>query len=256
LAGSLPRIHERYLIYVVPLFLVALVAALRALRPRVPVWVTLSAALVAALLPAAIPFHDVVNTSIVADTFGLEVFATVAHGALTAVSHATLVAVVSASFLALASLYAFLRPRPSFAIVLTLLAFFLLSDFVRLRLIGTASGFSAPQPAQRDWVDRVVGGGSVALIGGPGTSRLALLDTAAGNEAIARVYYTCTAAFGADFGEKQLAAGTELRARYAVVPAQMRVSGRLLARDPAGKLVLIAPKDGVVRIPPALGCRS
>ena len=256
LAASLPRIHERYLIYLVPLFLVALVASLRAVRPRTPVWATLSAVLIAALLPLAIPFHDVVNTSAVADTFGLEALATVEHGALTAVSHATYVAVIAAGFLGFASLYAFLRPRPSFAIVLTLLAFFVLSDFVRLRLIGSANGFTAPQPAQRDWVDQAVGNGSVALIGGPGTSRLALLDAAAGNESIARVYYTCDSAFGSDFGEQQLSAGSAVRARYAVVPASMEVSGRVLARDPKGHLVLIAPTGGTVKIPVALRCGS
>jgi hypothetical protein len=254
LAASLPRIHERYLIYVVPLFLVALVAALRAVRPRVPVSAILGAALVAALLPAAIPFHEVVNTSVVADTFGLDAFATVVHGALTAVSHAMLVAVISASVLALASLYAFLRPRPSFAIVLTLFAFFVLSSFVRIRLIGTANGFTTPQPVQRDWVDGVVGNRPVALIGAPGASRLALLDTAAGNESIARVYYTCRVAFGADFGEQQLAAGTSIGTRYAVVPASMKVSGRVLARDPEGKLVLIAPPDSTLKVPSALRC--
>jgi hypothetical protein len=256
LAAALPRIHERYLIYVVPLFLVALVAALRALRPRVPVWVTLSAALIAALLPAAIPFRNVINTSTVADTFGLEVFATVEHGALTAVSHATLVAVVFASFMAFASLYAFLRPRPSFAIVLTLLAFFILSNFVRIRLIGAANGFTAPQPAERNWVDKVVSDGPVALIGGPGTSRLALLDVAAGNESIARLYYTCHSAFGSDYGEQQVPAGGVIRARYAVVPAAMRVSGRVLARDHAGHLVLVAPTGGRMNVPKSLRCGS
>jgi hypothetical protein len=252
--ASLPRIHERYLIYLVPLFLVALVAALRAVRPRVPVWATLLAALVAALLPAAIPFHDVINTSVVADTFGLEAFATVVHGALTAVSHATLVAVVFASVMAFASLYAFLRPRPSFAIVLTLLAFLVLSNFVRIRLIGTANGFTAPQPVQRDWVDTVVAGGSVALIGGPGTSRLALLNTAAGNEAIGRLYYTCHPAFGPDYGERQVPADGVIRARFAVVPAAMRISGRVLARNPAGHLVLVAPTGGTAKVPSTLRC--
>jgi hypothetical protein len=256
LAATLPRIHERYLIYLVPLFLVALVAALRAVRPRVPVWPTLAAALIAALLPLAIPFRDVVNTSVVADTFGLEAFSTVAHGALTAVSHATTVAVVFASVMAFASLYAFLRPRPSFAIVLTLLAFLVISNFVRIRLIGTANGFTAPQPVQRDWVDRVVGNGSVALIGGPGASRLALLNAAAGNEAIARLYYTCHPAFGSDYGERRVPAGSSIRARYAVVPAAMRVSAHVLARDPAGRLMLIAPTGGAVRSPSTLRCGS
>jgi hypothetical protein len=256
LIATLPRIHERYLIYVMPLFLVSLVAALRAVRPRVPARAILGAALIGALLPAAIPFHDVINTSVDVDTFGLAVFTTVMHGALTAVSHATLAAVITASVLAFASLYAFLRPRPSFAIVLTLLAFFVFSTFVWIRLIGAANGFTAPQPAQRDWVDRVVGNGSVTIIGAPGSSRLALLDAAAGNESIARVYDVCKQAFGSDFGEQQLAAGSSIRARFAVLPTSLRVSGRVLARDRAGKLVLVAPRDGAVRIPPSLRCRS
>ncbi|MGZ4337168.1 MAG: glycosyltransferase family 39 protein [Gaiellaceae bacterium] len=256
LAVNLPRIHERYMIYVVPLFLVALVAALRAVRPRVPVRAILGAVLVAALLPAAIPFHDVINSSAAVASFGLEGFTTVAHGALTAVSHATLAAVIAASVLAFASLYAFLRPRPSFAIVLTLLAFFVLSSLVRPRLIASANGFTAPQPVQRDWVDRVVGSGSVTLIRGPGATQLALLDTAAANESIARVYYTCRSAFGAEFNEQQLAAGSAIRTHYAVVPAAMRVSGRILARDRAGHLVLVAPTGGAVRIPSNLRCRS
>jgi hypothetical protein len=256
LVATLPRIHERYLIYLVPFFLVALVAALRAVTPRVPVRAILGAALIAAVLPAAIPFHDVINTSVDVDTFGLAVFTTVTHGALTAVSHATLAAVITASVLALASLYAFLRPRPSFAIVLTLLAFFVFSTFVWIRLIGAANGFTAPQPAQRDWVDRVVGNGSVTLIGAPGASRLALLDAAAGNESIAQVYDVCKQAFGSDFGEQQLAAGSSIRARFAVVPASLGVSGRVLARDTAGKLVLVAPRDGAVIIPASLRCRS
>jgi hypothetical protein len=34
----------------------------------------------------------------------------------------------------------------------------------------------------------------------------------------------------------------------------MKVSGRVLARDPAGKLVLVAPASGTLRIPSALRC--
>src|SRR5207302_1063839 len=54
------RFHQRYLIYLVPFFLVALVAVLRLARPRLRARVHLVAALVAALLPAAIPFRTVV----------------------------------------------------------------------------------------------------------------------------------------------------------------------------------------------------
>jgi hypothetical protein len=110
-------------------------------------------------------------------------------------------------------------------------------------------------PVESNWVDRVVGSGAnVSLVGGPGTSTAALRETAFWNSSIARVYYTCLQNFGEDFGEQQLAAGSSAPARYAVVPASMRISGRVLARDPLGHLVLVAPTGGTVRLPLALRC--
>jgi hypothetical protein len=76
-------------------------------------------------------------------------------------------------------------------------------------------------------------------------------------------------AFGSDFGEQQLTLGTTgalrtpsgpIRTRYAIVPARLHVAGRLLARDQLGKLVLIVPSGGVLRVPSGtrslLGCSS
>jgi hypothetical protein len=70
-------------------------------------------------------------------------------------------------------------------------------------------------------------------------------ETAFWNASVTRLYYTCERSFGPDFGEQKLP-GT-IRARYAVVPAKLDLPGRLLARDNAGKLVLIAPASGVLR---------
>jgi hypothetical protein len=39
-----------------------------------------------------------------------------------------------------------------------------------------------------------------------------------------------------------------IRTRYAVVPANFKVAGRILARDDEGRLVLVAPTGGVLRI--------
>jgi hypothetical protein len=88
---------------------------------------------------------------------------------------------------------------------------------------------------------------------------LALEETAFWNESVARVYYTCSIAFGADFGEEQVTldqpsgaltspSGT-IRTKYAVVPAGFEIPGRALARDRVGKLVLIAPAGGALTIP-------
>jgi len=106
-------------------------------------------------------------------------------------------------------------------------------------------------PVHADWVDRVVGAarGNVSLAGDAGIQTAALRETAFWNSSIAHVYFICRAAFGADFGEQQLTAGTRIPARYAVVPASLEITGRVLARDAQGKLVLVAPTAGVLKVP-------
>jgi hypothetical protein len=124
-------------------------------------------------------------------------------------------------------------------------------------------------PAHKDWVDRAVNSRSgVILVGGDRVDSSALEETAYWNPSVTRVYYTCGIAFGTDFGEQRLAldgrSGTlsgpsgTIRARYAVVPAGFGVPGRILARDRVGRLVLVAPAGGMLRIParsrPLLRC--
>jgi hypothetical protein len=257
---GIPRIHERYLIYVVPLFLVAMVAGLRASRPRVGARVHIVIAVVAALLPAAIPFSRVVNYSIVADSFGLQIFGTGVAGRIAPISHPVFVALVVSAVLGVAYLYALARPRPSFAVVVTVIAFLIMSTLVRDRIIGASEEMSVVDPlAHVAWVDRsVAGSGTVVLVGGEGARRSALLDTAFNNFSISRVYDTCKSVFGSGFGERRLAVdaaghlsdGTSaVKAPFAVLPAAFGADGRVLARDRKGGLVLIAPARGVLTIP-------
>jgi hypothetical protein len=257
---GIPRIHERYLIYLVPFFLVATVAALRAARPRVRTPVHLLIATAAALLPATIPFSTVVNYTIVADSFGMQIFGTDASGRIGPISHAVPVALVVGAIFGLTYVYALVRPRPSFAIVMTVVAFLILSSLVRTRMIGATAQTSTSDPlAHVAWVDRTVGSaGDVVLVGGKGVRRAALLDTAYDNLSVSRVYYTCTRIFGADFGERRLTLDSSGRlrdgvatvsARYAVVPASFGVRGRVLYRDTWGGLVLVAPTGGVLAVP-------
>src|SRR5207247_1565037 len=72
--ADVPRIHERFLIYVVPLFLVALVASIGSWSSRVPGRVYAVAAVVPAALAAAIPFPPVINDTVSVDSLGLEPF--------------------------------------------------------------------------------------------------------------------------------------------------------------------------------------
>jgi hypothetical protein len=84
----------------------------------------------------------------------------------------------------------------------------------------------------------------------------AVRETAFWNSSIARVYYTCLANFGGDFGEQSLSPSSALQTRYAVVPSSFGDSGSVLARDREGKLVLVAPPVGKLRVPATLSCRS
>ncbi len=255
---DLPRIHERYLIYLVPFFLVGLFATpgLRRRFRAVPPLV--GAALVAALLPALIPFGAVINGTSPIDSFALQLFGRSRHGSIAPVAHPTAGIVALSALLAVVFVLAVARLLPPLTTVMITAAMLTgLSTLEAANQVTAVPWTTFGLPAHADWVDRVVGrSGNVNLVGGPGSERPALLETAFWNASIARVYYTCSPAFGPDFGEQQLAAGTAIRARFAVVPASFGVPGRVLARDRVGKLVLIAPPGGTLRAPRALGCRA
>ena len=136
--------------------------------------------------------------------------------------------------------------------LITALTFLGLSTLEIAKQVTPISRAQLGLPAHADWVDRLVGGRDVSLAGGAAVPTVALRETAFWNGSIAHVYYACSPAFGTDFGEQSVAveqgtgdlttAAGAIRTRYAVVPATWEVSGRVLARDPAGKLVLVAPR--------------
>jgi hypothetical protein len=258
-AAEVPRIHERYLFYLVPLFLIALLAAVRLPRSKVPFRAYEAAAAVAAVLPAVIPFRSVVNNTIVADSFALQPYGRAVGDTIVPIEHATLGAVSSAALLAL--IYVLIRNRTVGVTIVVLLVFILSSALVRSRIVGAASGATtATLPTHRDWVDRAVPSTGVALVGSPGASTLAVFETAFNNLSISRVYYVCTPAFGAAFGERRIWADHAGRLRdeagyvnatAIVVPAALSVRGGVIARDRKGHLALIAPPGGRVRVPTA-----
>jgi hypothetical protein len=261
-AANTPRIHERYLFYLVPLFLVALVAVLRSGR-RIPRSRYFAAAGAAALLPAAIPFSRVINSTIVADSFSLQFFARNGHFA--PIGHAKLAAVGLASVLAASFvLAAWGRAWP--AVVMTVVAFVFMSHLERDRIHSAAVGaIHGGLPSHPDWVDRTVDGENVILVGGNGAGlqRIGLWETAFFNLKIGRIYYTCPSFFGSEFGERPAAvdpvtgsledttgSGT-LVARYAVVPSSLGLVGQVLAEDESAGLMLVAPADGILTVPAA-----
>jgi len=270
------RIHERYLFYVVPLFLIALIAAVRFSKSRASFRLFFAAALIAGLLPAAIPFREVINNSIVADSFGLQNYGKQVGNKIDPIEHATIGAISTAALLAL--VYVLVRNKMRGVVILMLVVFALMSATVRTRIVSAAGGETeAVLPKDhRDWVDQVRPKGDVVLMTGVGTKddqitpeipALAAWETAFNNLSITSVYYSCEPVFGTPFGEKRIstdrngqlvASGRALRAAYAVVPAGFGVRGRVLARDRKGGLLLVAPHKGRVIVPlskrGALGC--
>jgi hypothetical protein len=255
---DLPRLHQRYLIYLVPLFLVALFTTIGVQRPRFPGMRHLvGAAVVATLLPALIPFGTVINGTTAIDSFALDLFARTRGGQTVPVTHATALIVVLSALLASVFLLAAIRWFPPMATVLiTALVFLGLSTLEIGKQVTPIARAKTGLPAHANWVDRTVGSrADVSLVGGSSVQTAALRETAFWNVSIARVYYTCRPAFGSDFGELKLAAGSVIAARYAVVPAGLGISGHVLAHDPAGNLLLVAPANGTVRAPSGLDCK-
>jgi hypothetical protein len=246
-----PRIHERYLIYLVPLFLVALVGALSIFRSgKVAARRHLVIAAVVALLPALIPFGTVINNTIASDSFSLQPFSTTEHGFLVSAPHATIAAVALSAILAFVYFRAAVRPLPSLAITVTVLVFLGLSLLEWSRQTTPLTHATVGLPSHNDWVDRATGGrGSVTLVSGERTSQITILDTAFWNTSIARVYYTCSMSLGSSFGEEPFDGA--IQTQYAVVPAHFQIPGRVIAEDKPGRLVLIAPPDGKLTLPRA-----
>ena len=131
-AGDVPRIHERFLIYLVPLFLVGLFAAFRAPAEQASARVYLVAAAITVLLVFAIPFGTVVNFTLGFDSPSLNPFARVVRNRLVPMSHATLFALWVSATLSL--LYVYLRMRLRSIVLLVLLGFLFVSVLARSRI--------------------------------------------------------------------------------------------------------------------------
>jgi hypothetical protein len=252
--GDVARIHERFLIYVVPFFLVALFATVR-VASKVSLRAYYVAGAFAALLTLAIPFHTVINSTISVDSFGLEPFARLVNGEVVPIRHATLIAIWMAATFGL--VYAVVRERKRAIAVLVLLAFVLIGGILRTRIEDGSRFGRSNLPTHRTWVDLAVPGSAVALVTAGGAPESAL-ETAYFNKSIRRLYYVCRPTFGPDFGEQPVTIGGAGRLRapsgfvtalYAVMPAGLVVRGRIVAVNANGHQVLVAPPNGRLQLP-------
>jgi hypothetical protein len=255
-----PRIHERFLIYLVPFFLIALFSTLETSAAKLRARWYVAAGAVAALLPLAIPFHAYVTENILVDTFGLQPFAFPHAGVLRAVPYAKVAAVVAAALLSL--LLARARNSQRAVLALVLLPSLVITGMLLPRIASGSAAARALLPARFDWVDAAKPKGPVALLGAWRGGRVAL-ETAYSNYSISRIYYLCDSMVGPEFGETKATIegggrlaepGGYVRAAYVVAPTWLGLHGRVVARNrrrevlvvpPPGPLVVSAPRSAL-----------
>jgi hypothetical protein len=248
--AGIPTIHERFLIYAVPLLIVAAVASVRSRRSSRLVYV---AAGLAAVLPALIPFDTYVHRGNVVDTFALLPFGRPMGEAVVAVPSAPVLALLASSALAL--IYAKFGRRSLRSAAAVLAA---LSALVWINVEKSSSTSRATLPASPDWVDDSTPTDGVILITSGQEDAMPARQTAFHNRSITRVYALCWRVFGGDADERQLSidrsgtlqdSGQPLLASYAVVPADLRIRGRVVARNAQGGQILVRPTNGRVTLP-------
>jgi hypothetical protein len=260
--GDLPRIHERYLFYLFPLFVISMLATTSIARSDRMLRVGLGAGLIAGLLPLVIPYRSVVNNTVAADTFGLSPY--VAHsadGGIQSMNHAAVVAAGLA--LCFGILYALARPNVVLVSVLVAGLFFAVSLTEYKLLRDAAHGATAHTlPATRNWVDASGSASGVVVLENARPNRrldLAAVETAFYNLSVSRMLYACTPLLFTQFGETHVTVDrrgvlrdgpTPIRASYLVAPRAAGVLGRVIARNLPGRLVLVEPSGGLVRIAP------
>jgi hypothetical protein len=258
---DLPRIHERYLIYVLPLFVISMLATTAIPRSRQMLRIGLVAAVIAGLLPAVIPYGTVVNNTAAADTFGLSPFVRLSPGGgVEALKHATLAVAAYATCLAL--LYALARPNVAIVVAAVAALFVYVSTTEQGLLNVGARSATAFMPAKLNWVDAAEPNHGVAILESARIGRrkeIATEETAFFNLSVARLYYPCSHVLLTQFGEVPVRldkGGTwrgpeePVHAAYVVAPIGSGVIGSVIAVNKQGGQVLLRPRGGVLRVAP------
>jgi hypothetical protein len=154
-----PRIQERNLFYVAPLFLIALLAWIERGMPRPPRAAAIAAVLAAAL-PGALPYHRLIDVPAESDTLALLPLWWLQE---TIVGMDTIAVVVVAVAAAIALLFLSISPRYALVLPAVVLLWFAFATerierfdhgFPKASIGALYQGITAPR---RDWVDAAVG---------------------------------------------------------------------------------------------------
>jgi glycosyltransferase involved in cell wall biosynthesis len=246
-----PRVEERNLFYVAPLFLIALIVWIERGMPR-PARAAGIAAALAAALPGVLPYERLIDTPAESDTLALMPLWWLAEHVI-AISEVALVVVAVAVLLACVFLAA--PPRWAYALPVLVLAWFVFANervddfdhgFVRTASAGLSTGLTLKH---RDWVDRAVGRHAdvVFVLPTSGLNANALWQNEFFNRSIRRVYDLGAPSPGGlpEAALTQRRDGTLIADRrpvhtpYVLADEKSLLAGDVVARDPRIGTVLL-----------------
>jgi glycosyltransferase involved in cell wall biosynthesis len=256
-----PRVQERNLFYVAPLFLIALLAWIERGMPR-PARAAAGAAVIAAALPGLLPYHRLIDVSAESDTLALLPLWWLQESV---VALDTISVVVVAVAAALALLFATLSPRYAFVLPALVLIWFAFATerierfdhgFPKASVGALFQGITTPR---RDWVDAAVGrDADVAFVFSgkdPTQQPLTLWENEFFNRSVGPVYDLKQPSMGG-LPEKPvqeradgvlLADGRPVRHRFVLSEEALPLAGEVIARDERRGMAL-RRTDGLVRI--------
>jgi glycosyltransferase involved in cell wall biosynthesis len=256
-----PRVQERNLFYVAPLFLIALLAWIERGMPR-PARVASAAAVVAAALPGALPYHRLIDVSAESDTLALLPLWWLQESVVTL---DTIPVVVVGAAGALGLLFLTVSPRFALALPALVLIWFAFATerierfdhgFPKASIGALFQGITAPR---RDWVDASVGrNADVAFVFSgerPTEQPLTLWENEFYNRSIGPVYDLRQQSMGGlpetPLTERQdgllLVDGRPVRHDYVLAEEGLPLAGEVVARD-VRKRMAVRRVSGPLRI--------
>jgi hypothetical protein len=243
--------------YVVPLFVIALLLWIERGAPR-PLRFALPAAAIAAIIPAWIPFEDLIGVQAVSDTFGLLTWWEV-HDWGVPLDQVWIAAVLAG--IAAVTLWLIVPLRAAPVLPALLLVFFLAaSEPVEKRIRSASIGelFQGITRPERDWVDRAVGrDADVAALWSGRTDHRTIFENEVFSRSLGPVY-TLAGPIPGGLVETALTtdgqtgllrgpAGRKVRASYAFVDDTVPLAGTVVARDER-KGTRVLEVDGLLRL--------
>jgi glycosyltransferase involved in cell wall biosynthesis len=257
-----PRVQERNIFYVAPLFLIALLAWIERGMPR-PARAAAIAAVVAAALPGALPYQRLIDTSAESDTLALLPLWWLQE---TVVSLDTIGVVVVAAAAILGLLFLTVSPRYALVLPALVLAWFVFATerierfdhgFPKASVGALYQGITA---SKRDWIDATVGrDADVAFLysgRNPHDQPLTLWENEFYNRSIGRVYDLRQQSMG-DLPETPVHEradgvlltrdGRPVRSRYVLSDDSVPLAGQIIGRDEL-RGMLLRRTDGLVAI--------